>query len=119
MKLEESRLVKDEKDLVHSMKSDEDVSDTEQCERRKKVETESDYAEVGKVDKMEHSGCSEKVLAEEAEPVEDSAVYRQESTPEKVREEATPKKTLVKKVHSFFCKLSWLCVCVCVCVFAE
>ena len=115
-------MAKCEKESVRSVKFDEDshALSSEQQERTKEVaETESDNMEEEEVDKMncdskeEEPSCAEKMLVEESEPAEDSAVQRQESTPKRVKEEATPKKSVVKKIHPFFCKL-YDCVCICV-----
>lgn len=119
-RLEESKLTKCEKELVRSVKSDEDshALSSEQKERTKEAaETESDNTEEEEVDKMNcdskegEPSCAEKMLVEESEPVEDSAVQRQESTPERVKKDTTPKKSVVKKIHPFFCEL-YDCVCV-------
>ena len=125
-RLEESKLTKCEKELVRSVKSGEDshaLSSEQQLRTKEAAETESDNMEDEEVDKMNcdskegEPSCAEKMLVEESEPVEDMAVQQQESTPERVKEEATPKKSVVKKIHPFFCKFyDCACVCVCVCV---
>ena len=103
VKLEESDSVKSEREFH--------VRTTEQKEGAKKMETESDNAEVVEADKMTHddkeevSECAKKTLVEEAQPMEVPTAHQQESMPEKVREQATPKKATVKKVHPFFCEL--------------